>query len=61
MKMELIQMDQGLCIRCGNCAAVCTKGIINMGKEGAEYSFPVVDGTCSFDKDTKGGANGYTS
>jgi len=96
MKMELIQVDQGLCVRCGNCAAVCTRGIINMGKEGPEYKepegciacghcvavcaysalsnirtplagqipmvrFPVVDGTYSFDKDIKGGANGYTS
>lgn len=46
MKMELIQIDQGLCVRCGNCADVCTRRIISMGKEGPEYKDPEVCIAC---------------
>jgi len=40
MKMELIQVDQGKCVRCGACAAVCPRVIIKMGKEWPECTDP---------------------
>ncbi|MBP2628427.1 MAG: nitroreductase [Firmicutes bacterium] len=34
--MELIQVNQEKCIRCGFCADVCPRSVINMGNQGPE-------------------------
>jgi ferredoxin len=36
--MELIQVNQEKCIRCGICAKVCPMGIISLGEQGPQYS-----------------------
>lgn len=37
-KVELIQVDQEKCIRCGLCGKVCPMGIIHLGEQGPQYS-----------------------
>jgi len=36
--MDLIQVDQGKCIRCGFCADICPMSVISMGGEGPQAS-----------------------
>jgi len=35
--MDLIQVDQEKCIRCGLCADVCPMNVINMGSGTTDY------------------------
>ena len=34
--MELITVDQSLCVRCGRCAAVCPRGLIHLNRDWPE-------------------------
>lgn len=38
--MELIKVNQSLCVNCGICKKVCPSGVLSIGKDGPEVSNP---------------------